>query len=303
MKIFIKQNQSPGDILMLTAAVRDLKRAYPYISVNVRTSAGELWQNNHLLNRDVTEQNADRVLNLQYPLVHSSDRLPYHFIHAFRKELQLHLALQIPQGEFKGDIYLSPGEKEPFPELAGKKYWIIDAGYKADCTLKHWGTENFQKLVDLLRGKVQFVQIGERNPKHFHAPLDGVIDYIGKTSTRELIRLTYHAAGVVTPISFPMHLAAAVPTADGRLRPCIVLAGGREPAHWEAYPGHQFLHTIGMLDCCRRRSCWRSVAVTPSGETKLPCVHPVQSGSDTIGKCMTLITPERVAELIELYNN
>jgi ADP-heptose:LPS heptosyltransferase len=39
MKIFLKQNQSPGDILMLTAAVRDLKRSFPDFHINCRTSA------------------------------------------------------------------------------------------------------------------------------------------------------------------------------------------------------------------------------------------------------------------------
>lgn len=299
MNIFIVQRQSPGDILMLTAAIRDLKRQHPYLKVNIRTSCMELWQNNPYLSRDITEDKADRVIELQYPLVHSSDRLPYHFIHAFRKELQLHLGLNIPQGEFRGDLHLSEAEKMPFPGLENKKYWILDAGYKWDCPTKHWGTENFQKLVDLLAGKIQFVQIGEENPRHYHTRIAGAIDLVGKTTTRELIQLMYHASGVITPISFPMHLAAAVPTADGRLRPCIVLAGGREPAHWEAYPGHQFLHTVGMLDCCRKKSCWKSQLAAGSGGSV--CSYPVKVGSDTVGRCMTLIAPEAVADLVWKY--
>lgn len=301
MKILIKQRQSPGDIIMLTAAVRDLKKAYPYIKVNVRTSCMELWANNPYISHDVNESNADRILDLEYPLIHSSNHLPYHFIHAFRKELQLQLGLPIPQGEFHGEVYLSTNERNPLPELANKRYWVIDAGYKLDCPAKHWGTEHYQKLVELLSGKVEFVQIGERNPKHIHPPLKGVIDMIGKTNPRELIRLMYHAAGVVTPISFPMHLSAAVPTFNKSLRPCIVLAGGREPAHWEAYPGHQFMHTIGMLDCCRARACWKSVLTEQ--ENKGICSHPVQLGTENIGKCMTLITPERVTEAILLYED
>jgi ADP-heptose:LPS heptosyltransferase len=300
MKIFIKQRQSPGDILMLTAAIRDLKREHPYLKVNVQTPCMELWQNNPLLSRDVTSENADRVIDLQYPLIHSSDRLPYHFIHAFRKELQLHLGLSIRQGGFKGDIYMTESEKRPLPDLGGKKYWVLDAGYKLDCPLKHWGSENFQKLVDILSGKVQFVQIGERNPKHIHTPLRGVIDFVGKTTTRELMTLIYNSCGVVTPISFPMHLAAAVPTADNSLRPCVVLAGGREPAHWEAYPGHQFLHTVGMLDCCSRKACWQSQISGTDGTGG--CLHPAMNGNEIVGKCMTLISPERVAELILMYN-
>jgi len=45
------------------------------------------------------------------------------------------------------------------------------------------------------------------------------------------------------------------------LRSCVVIAGGREPAHWEQYPGHQFLHTIGQFDCCAMGGCWKSRTV------------------------------------------
>lgn len=301
MKIFITQTQSPGDIVMLTAAVRDLKKSHPYIGVNVRTSCMELWENNPYLDRSITAGNADRVINLKYPLIHESNRLPYHFIHAFRKELSLQLGLEIRQGDFKGDLHLTPAEKVWFPELSFQDYWLIDAGYKLDMPLKHWGFENYQKLVDLLAGKVTFIQIGERNPKHIHDPLRGVVDMVGKTTTRQLIQLMYHAAGVVTPVSFPMHLSAAVPTVDGSLRPCITLAGGREPAHWEAYPGHQYLHTVGMLDCCRKKSCWKAVPFEKEG--KAGCLHPIGLGDEFVGKCMTLISPEHVANLVELYNS
>jgi hypothetical protein len=38
----------------------------------------------------------------------------------------------------------------------------------------------------------------------------------------------------------------------------VVIAGGREPPHGEAYPTHQFIHTAGMLPCRRTVGCWRS---------------------------------------------
>ena len=69
MKIFIKQTQSPGDIIMLTAAIRDLKNSHPYLKLNVRCCAPELWRNNPHLSREVSENNADRVIDLKYPLI------------------------------------------------------------------------------------------------------------------------------------------------------------------------------------------------------------------------------------------
>ena len=306
MKIFLKNNQCPGDILMLTAAVRDLKRVFPSVSIGVATSASELWNNNPNIDWNVTADNADRVIAAEYPLIHESDRLPYHFIHAFRKELESQLGHRIPQGAFRGDLYLTDEEKTPHPLLEGvRDYWILDAGYKLDFTLKNWGHARFRRVVELLAGKVQFVQIGAKEPTHKHAAIPGAIDLIGKTSLRDLVRIMYGAAGVLTPVSFPMHLAAAVPTPDGRLRPCVVVAGAREPSTWEAYPGHVFLHNVGAFDCCRKKACWKSRAV-PVGDRgpgdRSLCAHPVTEAGETVGRCMAAIAPETVAGIIEMYH-
>ena len=85
-------------------------------------------------------------------------------------------------------------------------------------------------------------------------------------------------------------------------RPCVVVAGGREPPNWEAYPTHQFIHTIGMLPCCAEGGCWRSRSV-PLGdgdekdEPKHLCVDVVNN----LPRCMHLITPATVVEGIEHY--
>ena len=144
-----------------------------------------------------------------------------------------------------------------------------------------------------------FVQIGEDG--HHHPLLDGVVDLRGRTSLRDLIHLVHHADGVLTPVSLPMHLAAAVETRDRRgTRPCVVVAGGREPVHWEQYPGHAFLHTVGALPCCASGGCWRSRAL-PLGDgddkdrAEARCVDVV----DGLPHCMQMITAADVVEAIE----
>jgi hypothetical protein len=103
-----------------------------------------------------------------------------------------------------------------------------------------------------------------------------------------------------------MHLAAAVPSKNDRLRPCVVIAGGREPPHWEAYPGHQFLHTVGTLPCCASGGCWKSRCQTvgdndPKDRENL-CERPVQVTSDLrIPQCMAMIQPVDVIRAIERY--
>ena len=139
-----------------------------------------------------------------------------------------------------------------------------------------------------------------------------------------------------------MHLAAAVEV-PGEMengiwkmpknRPCVVVAGGREPAQWEAYPHHQYLHTNGALRCCDNGGCWKS-RVVPLGdgdakdEAENLCVDvvhqwdpalsftrtatgpgpahaavdaPWRELTDFLPHCMDMISEEDVIRRIELY--
>lgn len=299
---------SPGDIVMLTAAIRDLHRAYPGSFItDVRTSCPALWENNpHLAPLDPKSRDV-RSLICHYPLIHGCNRRPYHFIHGFVDYLNENLGLKIRPTEFKGDIHLSAEEKErpgPVEETLGepRPYWIMAAGGKYDFTIKWWQHRRWQQVVDHFKRKILFVQVGESG--HYHRPLRGVLDLRGKTTLRDLVRLVYHADGIVCPVTLHMHLAAAVPLPPGRkrLRSCVVIAGGREPAHWEEYPGHHYLHTIGALECCAEGGCWRSRTVPRGDGSKLDrpqalCVDVTPGG---LPRCMHMISAEHVCAHIEL---
>jgi ADP-heptose:LPS heptosyltransferase len=217
------------------------------------------------------------------------------------------LGLDIRPTAFKGDIHISALEKTWFSqveEITGEPtpFWIVAAGGKRDFTIKWWDARRYQQVVDHFRGRVQFVQVGERG--HWHPTLRDVIDLRGKTDLRQLVRLVYHAQGVLCPVTLLMHLAAAIEVKEGRPknRACVVVAGGREPPHWEAYPHHQFIHTVGALSCCDNGGCWKS-RVVPLGDgdekdhPRNLCVDVV----DSLPRCMDMITAEEVIRRIELY--
>jgi ADP-heptose:LPS heptosyltransferase len=307
-KWLLRNFQSPGDILMLTAAVRDLHLGFPgQFQTQVQTTCPQLWDNNpHLTAFDENDREVE-VVDCHYPLIHQANRAPYHFVQGFIEFLNQRLHDKIELTAFKGDIHLSKEEKEscsPVAELAGvdAPYWIIVAGGKFDFTIKWWHFRRYQQVVDHFRDRTLFVQVGEAG--HFHPELNGVIDLRGKTSARELIRLVYHAEGVLCPVTFLMHLAAAVETRPdrARIRPCVVVAGGREPPHWEAYPHHQFIHTIGSLACCATGGCWRTrtVPLGDGDEKDSPEALCVNVAND-LPRCMDLITPEEVISRIDLY--
>jgi ADP-heptose:LPS heptosyltransferase len=270
-KVIVRNSQSPGDIVMLTAAVRDLHRAHPgMFATEMKTTANELWEHNPNMTRFAANEQEVEDVSCGYPLIHRSNTGPWHFIHGFTQHLGEQLGVQIDPTDFKGDIYLSDEEKHwmsQVQEITGTPvpFWIVAAGGKYDFTAKWWHNSRYQEVVDHFSDRILFVQIGESG--HHHPALRNVIDLRGKTNIRQLVRLMYHAQGVLCPVTFLMHLAAAVPVREGmpKNRPCVVVAGGREPMQWEAYPHHQYLHTNGALPCCDQGGCWKS-RVVPLGD-------------------------------------
>lgn len=307
-KLILKNFLSPGDIVMLTAAVRDLHECYPnQFLTDVRTPVPALFENSEYITRIADDDPDAETIDCHYPLIHRSNTHPYHFIHGFIEFLNDELNLQIKPTAFKGHVPVSDQEKgwySQVEEILGEntQFWIIVAGGKFDFTIKWWELKRYQQVVDHFRGKIQFVQVGEN--KHHHEKLEGTLDLRGKTDMRQLIRLVYHSQGVISPVSLLMHLAAAVETKPGmpKNRPCVVIAGGREPSQWEAYPHHQFLHTNGALRCCDNGGCWKARTV-PIGDGD-PKDNPENLCVDVVGnlpRCMDMITADDVIRRVEMY--
>ncbi len=307
-KLIFTNHFSFGDVVMVTAAVRDLHQCYPNeFLTDVRTPFPELWEHNPYLTPLNENDPEVEVIDCDVPLIERANIAPYHYVHGYIEFLNEQLKLQIRPSLFKGDLHLSSLEKSwcsQIHELTGEEtpFWIVSAGGKYDVTIKWWDHRRFQQVIDHFRGKIQFVQVGQRG--HFHPKLESVIDLRGQTDLRQLIRLVYHAEGVLCPVTGLMHLAAAVEMKHGKPahRACVVVAGGREPVHWEAYPQHQFLHTVGSLRCCAEGGCWRSRTV-PLGDGD-ERDEPGRLCVDVRGNlphCMDLITPADVIGRIELY--
>lgn len=329
-KIIFETKLSPGDVVMLTAAIRDFYSVYSYkYDVGVSTFFPDLFLNNPYVNQfefqkvsegkfenssKFEDENGDPIesLYVHYPIINDCNEQPYHFLHGYRKFLQAHYG-PIPQGPYRGDIHLSEEEKSGTEILDrfGIKgpFWIVCAGGKRDFTTKWWDPNRYREVVRYFRGKIQFVQIGSK--KDFHQPIPEAINLVGKTSVRDLVNLTYHCNGIVCPITLIMHLAAAVPLRKDfplSSRPCVVVAGSREPAHWTQYPGHQHLHRNGMLPCSPLGGgCWKGRCQvidddSPSNDEKALCSLPVQVNPTLrIPKCMDMIKASDVIRSIELY--
>lgn len=318
-KILLHNPLSPGDVVVCTALGRDIKRTFPEVELGYVGVSPEAWMHNPYI-RPMNENEGDVFkYRTHYSLIHKSNQNRFHFLWGYHRDFNKQLQKwgvdrEIKLTEFKPDLHLSDAEmKNP---LVSGKYWVICAGGKFDYTAKWWDPHKWQRVVDMLKDEVTFVQVG--GASHFHPKLNGVVNMIGKTNFRELITLCAHADGVLCVVTCLMHIAAGVN------RPCVVVAGGREPWWWEAYTKlnrnenmrmihgkewmppdpdpmveHAFLHTIGRynLDCCSNHGCWKS-KVEGGGST---CRHPCKGPSIMQPKCLMYIEPEMVVSAIRLY--
>src|SRR5882724_2798411 len=91
-KLILVNFQSPGDLVTLTAAVRDLHTCYPnQFITDVRTGSPELWeQNPYVTPLDVNDPEV-RVLECHYPLIQFSNHRPVHFLQGFIENLNVSL--------------------------------------------------------------------------------------------------------------------------------------------------------------------------------------------------------------------
>jgi len=310
-KLILQNPHSPGDIIMMATAIRDLHATYPgEYQTDVDCPCPEIYEGNPYITKLDPHAPDVAVMRAHYPLIQESNQGCHHFIHAYRMHLQELIGRPIKQGYFKGDIHIRDEEKgwiSAVEEITKdqRPFWLIDAGYKPDFTAKAWSFQRYQAVVDHFKNKIQFVQVGHAS--HFHPKLKGVINMVGQTDLRQLIRLVYHSIGVLTPVSMPMVLAASVPMKlpFPKQRACVVLSGGREPVQWQCWPDQQFIHTCGTMDCCDYGGCWKS-RVVPLGDGDEKdknnlCVHPVKVGDQWLGQCMANISVRDVTRAIERY--
>lgn len=278
----------------MTAAVYSLHKFHPgkYITAVVSPHP-EVWENNPdvVPLKDISTQPAD-VVAMHYPSIHDSNSRGIHFMQGWCEHLSNSLGVRVPLMTDRPKLYFLDQD----PKIAD--YWVVCSGGKKDFTLKLWGQERYQEVIDRLRGRVRFLQVGSGCDDH--PRLDGVEYRVGSTSLRDLFDLVRRARGVLCGITLLMHVAAALG------RPAIVVAGGREPVQWNAYPKQHYLHTVGVLPCCTPQgeaggACWRSRVVALGDNKDLDsslCQYP-EGG---VGKCMTLVDPEEVAKLVLRYS-
>lgn len=296
-------NQQIGDCIKTTTVAKLFKDQYPELDIEVSMSHPSVYFNNpNVVNNG---KNVPKVINAadevevkKLNVVCNQDddngKLDNKFtIHKLKENqasflqgmigyinAKYNFNLKITQEE--PDIYLTKEEKLPFEDLP-KKFWVVNAGCEAKNQRKNYPRKYWEDIFTALPD-VTFIQNGLT--KDMHSPFPNhknVINGLDKYNVRETMRLIYHSQGVISPISWNMHCAAAFK------KPCIALAGGGEDVSWENYKyyGFNYLHTIGSFDCCQSGGCWKDT-----------CINKEEDGTQ---KCMQIITPDIIINLVKKY--
>lgn len=279
MKILLSNLQPMlGDRLMFTPVVRDLKKAHPDWEIGVESIGPEMWENNPHIVRNMTKP--DKIFHIgPGKVTRGSKTNGLHVTNAFRCSLEEHLGEPVQQGPFKPEIFLSETEKNS--RIIDGRYWVINT----DCgpfSAKRWHNERFQQVVDEL-SDITFVQVGLKKDNQYRLRGPNVIDLLDKTKIRELFSLVYNAEGCISLISSLMHVAAAFD------KPCVVLAGAREPATFEHYANHRYIDMVGCLSCCSKNACWHNAISA--------CENRVKD----IARCMDMIRVEQIVDAVKSY--
>lgn len=283
----------PGDFVCLTAVVRELHKAHPgRYRTAIRMPVPELWQGNPHVTPEKDLKNP-RVIDLGFTIVGSAYR-PRHFTEVWADDLGEKLGIRIPITDNRGDLYLTDAEKGcPAQEvLRPHPYWVVMGGSKSDCPVKAW--PYFQDVIDATP-QIRWVQAGHAPTWHHLQPVlrGTTLNLIGMTDTRQFLRLIYHSAGVLCPVTYAMHVAGAFS------KPAVVISGGREPTHFFQYTGHRVIDMVGALECCRQ-PCWKSHLELQPGRASDLCLNVVSNGRK-LAKCMTMIPATRVIDAILSY--
>jgi ADP-heptose:LPS heptosyltransferase len=290
--LVLKNFQAPGDALVMTAVLRDLHLNYPgKFQTAVETAYPEVFENNPYVTQ-MKREDSIPVCEFEYGgYLKNAYRTGQHFISSFHAILAEFIGLPIEMTTIYPELYVTDDEVEHVKKKFAIDYpfWLFNAGCKIDMPIKAYPPMLWESILLNLKGVgVRCIQVGHDHHIHPEFSEDRVhLNLVGKTNDlREYFALVKLSQGHIGAVSLQMHVTAAL------RKPCIVLAGGREDFRWEAYPNHQFMHTIGQLPCCMDRGCWI--------RQRQECRNML--GNMPYPACLSMIRPDEVVQKVLNYD-
>lgn len=311
-EIKLWQPLSPGDVAVTTMVIASIHKQFPNrFRTDFEGTCKEAFFAN---NPYITSLPKTKRIRVDYSVDYDCNK-SISFAQSMCDKLTKVLKLETPLINQcrRPLLYLTNEEKKPILGFSNKMV-LGNFGWKNDCTIKGKGNHLIWKeVVDWCnQNDIEVVQVGEASSNHTHPYVEGTTNMIGKTTTRELIRLTNQCVATLSPISLLTHLSAAFD------KPNICLSS-RESLDFAMYRTTISLNCIGLLDCCsgtKTGGCWRNhldnyqkdqvgAFILDKGGNKIKthdsCALPmVQSDGTLIPKCHALIGSSTIIEHLKV---
>ncbi len=281
-----------GDQLLLTTIAREFCQRN-LSKIWIWSGAPELFKNNPDIRRVITDL-SDRHFWFFGRFCGKNVR-PTYVTHILEERRDIPpekhlLAVMCEQAGIKGRDALRPylnltKAEESQGRLFERQIVVQSTGKSSQHFMlnKEWYPERFQEVVNSLKGRFNFIQVGSLNDPR----LEGAHDLRGKTSLRETAALMKNSLAFLGLVGFPMHLARAV---DCR---SVIVYGGRELPAQSGYLCN--INLTGQTPCapCWRydecpgqRSCMDQITSSQAASAMIQCVERHNTPLET--ECPTL---------------
>jgi len=280
-----------GDQLCMLALAEELKKKTGK-NIIVFTDRPELFYDSPYFKKVVNVNREKTIGEVIYKMLHRMEgESIFHFAYKKREGLSLeeymrktqnkislielhslHFGLDIDYASLKPTLYFDSDDLNSVSAKIKKNgnYAIVNPCSKKSYTPnRDWGFDNFQKVIDYTKHKIQWIQVGLEN----ETLLENVVDMRGKTSTlKELALWIKYAEFVLCNEGMYNHMAAAVSTR------AYTVFEGFHPKEIALYETTSPLVQKTLPDCAY---CW---LLTPCPFDRLHCFDHID--------------PREVAEII-----
>ena len=277
-----------GDAVILTGAVRNVRAAHPEIKFTETQLYPEVWR----YNPDIIPYDqggfylrpVDR--RIDYGEVGEEQRAMFgNVVEAFTRNLCRALRLeQVPCVTRQPVLFLDENEiqfSQQFEDAV-----LINANCQTSSISK--GYPHWQKVADGLKG-YRLIQIGGNCKKDLTLDLEGVEDWRGKTTVRQLMAMIHGCKCVVSPPSAPTNIAAAFS------KPQVIINASREPDRLTDYPNARHISH-------RCRACgwgYKDGCISLHMEGSRTCGHYAQQDGRLWCGCQWETRPETIIKAIK----
>ena len=196
-----------------------------------------------------------------------------------------------------------PGELESFSYSDDKPLALINAGYHALISSKNWGVSRYQQLVDGLKDRINFVQIGETVINGFHhQPLNGLYgNLLNRTPLPALAVLMHRADFVFTNVT-GTNLLATIPSY--KKRHVFTFCGQREPSWFFSRIKSDDLDYRLLQSDNDYSECFKEFDGYCNIDVIGKCKHQKQINGETVCGCLYDISVDKVMnDVAEILNN